>query len=370
MSLKQIFCQDKAISVLRKAFVADRVPHAYIFAGPEGVGKFKAAREWAKLLLCENPVVENNFPDSCGLCSSCLGFEAGSHPDFEVVYKELLEFTRDGKGKTTPLKLPINVVRQFLIEKVRQRPTLAGKRVFIVTEGEKLSTASQNALLKVLEEPPAYCSIILLCTRLESLLPTTRSRCQTIRFGPVAEQRIVDKLGQMGLGGDKALYFARFSQGSLGQACRLASLELAQADFYTTKKQLISCIAAIELKDSLDKAQWLLDESRRLSAIWSKLEEDISKTDIGRKVTKILVRVVISALGDVLRLQLSGEEKIINFEQMGKIKELAKRFGPDRAAEKIIDCYSILYWVDSAVNEKLIFEQVLLNLFVSGRINV
>ena len=105
MSLKEIFCQDKAISILQRAFAADKMPHAYIFAGPEGVGKFKTAYEWAKLLLCKNKVVAResrivnqtpntkprttNFADSCGECDSCLSFETGSHPDFNPIYKEL-----------------------------------------------------------------------------------------------------------------------------------------------------------------------------------------------------------------------------------------------------------------------------------------
>jgi DNA polymerase-3 subunit delta' len=110
-----------------------------------------------------------------------------------------VEFTEDGKDKKTPVAFPIDVVREFVIDKVSNRPTLSRQRVFILSEGEKLSKESQNALLKVLEEPPEYCTIILLCTRLEKLLPTTKSRCRTVRFGPVAEDRIVEKLRQMGL---------------------------------------------------------------------------------------------------------------------------------------------------------------------------
>src|SRR4030042_5760809 len=102
MALKEICCQDKAIAVLRRAFAADKVPHAYIFAGQEGGCKFKTAHEWAKVLLCENPTAENDFAESCGLCRSCRLFDAGAPPDFNHVFKELGEFTRDGHGKTRP----------------------------------------------------------------------------------------------------------------------------------------------------------------------------------------------------------------------------------------------------------------------------
>ena len=106
MPLKDIFCQEKAIFDLQLAFVGDKVAHAYIFAGPDGVGKFTTAKEFAKLLLCKNPVERGDFTDSCGNCDSCRVFEAGSHPDFEHVYKELLKFTKDGKDKDTPVEFP------------------------------------------------------------------------------------------------------------------------------------------------------------------------------------------------------------------------------------------------------------------------
>jgi DNA polymerase III subunit delta' len=193
MSLKEIFCQDKAISILQKALAGDKLPHAYIFSGAEGIGKFKTAREWAKLMLCEKPVTENKFADSCGTCKSCRLFEAGSHPDFNLIYKELLEFTEGKKDKKTPVDLAIDVIREFIIGKVSTRPTLSRKKIFVISEAERLNAESQNCLLKVLEEPPEYCFIFLLCTRMEKLLPTIKSRCQTISFAFIDEERIIEK---------------------------------------------------------------------------------------------------------------------------------------------------------------------------------
>jgi len=264
MSLKEIFCQDKAIDILQRAFASGKSAHAYIFAGLEGVGKFKTAREWAKLLLCKSPVIENGFADSCGSCQSCRLLEAGSHPDFNSVYKELREFTADGRGKPPPADLPIDVIREFLIAKVSTRPTLSLRKVFVV----------KNCLLKVLEEPPGYCCIVLLCTRLERLLPTTKSRCQIIRFGLVDEDKIIEKLKDMGIEEKQAQYFARLSQGSLGAACRWAKLELADANLYETKKELISSLAGYEFADALNLAQELLDKSKKIAAVWTSLDKN------------------------------------------------------------------------------------------------
>ena len=97
MALKDIFCQDRAIGTLERAMAAGRVPHAYIFAGPEGVGKFTTAKEWAKLLLCENPSASNGFFDSCGKCQSCEDSMQAHIPIFNRVYKELLPFTEKEK---------------------------------------------------------------------------------------------------------------------------------------------------------------------------------------------------------------------------------------------------------------------------------
>ena len=107
MSLKDIFCQGKALLVLLSGFVNQKQAHAYIFAGLEGIGKFKTASEYAKLLLCSEPIIETKSADSCGSCKSCKMFEADSHPDFNFIYKELREFTKDGKNKAAPVDIPI-----------------------------------------------------------------------------------------------------------------------------------------------------------------------------------------------------------------------------------------------------------------------
>jgi DNA polymerase-3 subunit delta' len=370
MPLKDIFCQDRAIVLLQRAFAADKVPHAYIFAGMQGVGKFRTAREWAKLLLCRSAINENGFADSCGSCQSCRLFDADSHPDFHKVYKELIEFTKDGKGRKTPVDLPIDVVREFLIEKVTTRPTLSERKVFVVGEAEKLNNASQNCLLKVLEEPPQYCCIILLCTRLERLLPTTKSRCQIVRFGPVDQGRIIEKLKETDLDENKIRYFARLAQGSIGRACQWADLELAGVNLYQTKKMLVTSLVGCKFAGVLDLAQKLLDETRRIAAAWSSIDKDTSKTDINRRAQKTFIQIIVSVLYDVMRINVIKDQEIINFDQQEQVKKLAGRFDSGQAGQSIAHCYRTLRWIDSSVNEKLVFEQLLLKLVDSDIIKV
>jgi DNA polymerase-3 subunit delta' len=368
------------------------MPHAYIFAGAEGVGKFKTAREWAKMLLCKQPIftaehaetaeknhrmnsacpaVRPDFADSCGVCQSCRMFEADSHPDFNHIYKELLEFTKpENKDKKTPVDVAIDVIRIFLIDKVSNKPTLSQKKVYIVSEAERLNASSQNAMLKVLEEPPEYCTVILLCTRTEKLLPTIKSRCRTIRFSCIDQERIIDKLKAMGIDSEKAQYFARLAQGSLGQGCQWTQLELAGSNLYQTKKELVSFLSTYKLVDCLDKAEWLLDKAKKIADVWEELDKTTSKTDINRKAQKTLIQIIISALYDAMKMDITGPRGLVNSDQQEQIKGIAERFGPEQSAEKIADAYKTMHWIESSVNEKLIFEQLLLNLVVSDTIKV
>ncbi len=366
MSLRDVFCQDRAIGILQRGLAADRPAHAYIFAGLEGVGKYQTAREWAKLLLCRKPLMKNNksesFADSCGVCDSCTLFEAGSHPDYAHVYKELLEYTREGKGKKTPVELPIDVIREFLIEQVAIRPTLAHHKVYVISEAEKLNANSQNALLKVLEEPPPYCTIILLCTRLEQLLPTTRSRCQIIRFGPVDEDRIVSHLTGMGLGSKQAAFFARLAQGSLGLACQWARLELNGAGLFEIKREVVTSVADGKLAEALALAEQIMENAKHLATGWADLDKTTSKSDLTRRANKTLIQIILAALRDVTIVHLAGNRPLIHADQREQIDRLARRLDPEPALEAVGESYEMLRWLEDNVNERLIFERLLLRL--------
>jgi len=366
MSLRDVFCQDRAIGILQRGLAVDRPAHAYIFAGPEGVGKYKTAREWAKLLLCQKPHTKKDksgaFADSCGSCESCTLLEAGSHPDYAHVYKELLEYTRDGKDKKTPIELPISVVREFLIEQVAIRPALSQRRVFVISEAEKLNANSQNALLKVLEEPPSYCTIILLCTRLEQLLPTTKSRCQTVRFGPVEEDRIVSHLVQMGLGSKEAAFFARLAQGSLGRAGQWARLELNGVGLFEIKRGIVTSLADCQMTEALALAERILENAKQIATGWADLDKATSKSDLTRRADKTLIQILLSALRDVTMVHLAADRPLINADQPEPIARLAHRLDPEPALEAVSDGYEMLRWLEDNVNERLIFERLLLRL--------
>ncbi|MCD4830289.1 MAG: hypothetical protein K8R02_00605 [Anaerohalosphaeraceae bacterium] len=365
MNLSDIFCQERSVEALRQAFGCGRVGHAYIFAGANGIGRFATAGVWTKLLLCESPTSENELYDSCGKCQSCIAFEAGAHPDFNHVYKELVQFTKNpANRKKIPIDLPIDVIREFVIDKVFQRPSLSQTKVYVISEAEKLNASSQNALLKVLEEPPSFCFIILLCTRLEALLPTTQSRCQIIRFGPISQERIVEKLS-----GDvpeaEARYWGRFTEGSLGGAISFSQLADEKTSFYEFKKSLVEKLARFELAQAVDFAQWIIAGVKTTSDIWAKKNPNVNTSDIKRQTQKAVISMIISAFADAMKAGFVSAEDFINFDQAQQIMVLAERFGAEGASEQISKCYEAISWIEASVNEKLIFEHLLLN-FVSS----
>src|SRR5690242_5859505 len=115
-----IFGQDAAIEFLQQAYRADRLPHGLIFAGPVGVGKATTARALGQLFLCEKPK-SNAMP--CGKCDSCRVFEAGNHPDYHVITKELIR-VHDRAGTSKAVDLSINVIRPELIAKAAMKPMM------------------------------------------------------------------------------------------------------------------------------------------------------------------------------------------------------------------------------------------------------
>jgi DNA polymerase-3 subunit delta' len=434
MAMKDIFCQDGAVAALQRAVGSGKVAGSYIFAGPEGVGKYKTAKEWARVLLCErnarNPKSETRNPkqgskheessvvspalagkrqssakskkqegeEACGECESCRLFEGEGHPDFHHIYKELSQFTEEGKGKTTPVAFPIDVVREFLIEKVAGTPVVSKRKVFVLSEAEKMLGPAQNALMKVLEEPPADCHIILLCTRLDKLLPTTLSRCQVVRFGEISEEKIIEQLGERGVDATAARYWARYTGGSLGRAIWWGGLQLGEQNCYAVKRELVSRVANLELGDSVELAQWMSDTGKAIVDAWEDEvgeEKTINRSDIGRRVSRGLIYMVATVFSDAMKKEnpksevrnpkqetkheFSNDPKmaqhtvplqqekerdgsIVNVDQMEEIEKVAGRFDVEGCAEVVAEAYKAMNWIEASVNEKLVLEDLLLSI--------
>ena len=181
--------KDSLIQLLR----SERVPNSLLFAGPEGVGKKQFAIELARSFVCQSP--RNGL--ACGSCSACKRVGLFNTPTSEKGDDYDLVFFGEHPdvGIVIPYKrnLRVGAIRALEMQ-ANYRPYEARARVLIIDDAEKMNDAASNALLKTLEEPSSTTFLILITSRPDALLSTIRSRCQTIRFAPVAETELEDLL--------------------------------------------------------------------------------------------------------------------------------------------------------------------------------
>ncbi len=210
-----ILDQPAAVDQLRKAYAADRLPHGMVFAGPAGVGKGTTAAALATLFLCEHP----RGDAACGTCASCVAMAAGVHPDYHVVYKELIR-VYDRSGISKGVQFSIDVIRPEVVEKAAMASAMNRGKVFVLEQADLLNPNAQNALLKTLEEPAGRTLVVLLTDAPGQLLPTIRSRCQTVRFGGMRPATVVAELRRRGIESTAAADAARVAGSSLGTAIK------------------------------------------------------------------------------------------------------------------------------------------------------
>jgi DNA polymerase-3 subunit delta' len=234
--------------------------------------------------------------------------------------------------------------------------------VYVIHEAEKLNTAGQNSLLKTLEEPPTFCVIILLCTKTEALLPTIHSRCRMVRFGLIDKAHIMSALKERGIPAPAAAYWSGFADGSLGQALTWATLDCDGKSVYDLKKDLLLRLGEFRLADTIELAEWLSQAAKMVSSALGKIAGQVSTTDINRRGQKLMIQMILWAISDAMKISLGVTDGLVNADQRDMIEKLASRLDSDRAAELVLRGHQKIQWIDSSVNEKLIFEGLLLNL--------
>ncbi|MBI4507996.1 MAG: DNA polymerase III subunit delta' [Deltaproteobacteria bacterium] len=211
--LHEVLGQDRAIALLRRALAAGKVPHAYLFAGPSGVGKRTAAVALARALNCERA---QGAWIACGSCTACEKIASGNHPD-------LLFVRPSGAGNF----IAVGDVRE-LIARLSFAPHEGSARVVVVEDADRLRPESANAFLKTLEEPPLRTHFVLITASPDALLVTIRSRCQRVGFLPLSASLVTEILTASGTAPETARTAAALGGGSVSRAmeyCQEDALE-------------------------------------------------------------------------------------------------------------------------------------------------
>lgn len=174
-AFNEVIGQEVVTTILKNAFITNRLTHAYIFAGHKGVGKTTIARILAKLLNCLNP----KEGEPCNACENCLSIDKGSFPDLI----ELDAASNRGIDEIRNLK-----------EEALYVPIKGKQKVYIIDEAHMLTKEAFNALLKIIEEPPPKTTFILCTTEIDKIIPTIQSRCQKFHFERVSQENIIKYL--------------------------------------------------------------------------------------------------------------------------------------------------------------------------------
>jgi len=314
LSLSDVKHQRFAQRVIQEAVASGRLPHAYLFHGPDGVGKEMVARGLAQLLLCPAPVDRevsdgaavgvSSLRTGCQACEDCHWVEAQTHPDLHIVFRQLNRQHPDAVvRKRKALEIGVDVLRHFVIERVNRTPIRARAKVFIIREADRMNIQAQNALLKTLEEPPGTTYLILLVSSIDRLLPTTLSRCQVVEFDALPENFVVTRLAERfpDLAEEQLRWHARFAQGSIG-----AAVVGVEDGIYSVQRDLLASLTALLSSDScgVDSSavakEWI-DTAKNLSEGYRKRDPDMTDTESTRRGLKTILHLAADRFGEQLR---------------------------------------------------------------------
>ena len=317
MGFESVIGHEQPKRFLQAALQSDRLAHALLFHGPDRIGKRLTAQVLAQAVNCEaEPALSPS--DACGTCRSCRQIGIGSHPDVTM-----LEAT-SGKGETEQTR---EIESRFIY-----RPLVGNRKIVVLDNADLLRQEAANALLKTIEEPPPDSLIILVSAHPESLLPTIRSRCQELRFAPLALGLVTDVLiQQRGLSATDARFLAMASGGRLGfameaeagalRAERAAFLELVSRKSLESIGSLFGVAETIAKSDQSEAALgWLAGWFRDLALL--KVSGDPGRLinadcldDLNRFAATLTLEKILE-LADFVETMQQGLERNLNKQLM------------------------------------------------------
>lgn len=245
----EIIGHQDIIGHLKEAIRQGRVSHAYLLTGEKGSGRRMMAGAFAMALECRE-----SLDDACLVCESCRKARHQSHPD--IIY-----VTHEKSGVIT-----VDEIREQVVNTAALKPYESPYKIYIIPDADKMNVQAQNALLKTLEEPPAYAVFMLLSVSAEALLPTIVSRCTVLDIRPLSQTAVKEFLiRQHSLPDYEAEIAAAFSQGNIGRAREAVLSE----EFMMMTERIVILLRRIEEASTVE----LVDFIRILTAEKQNIQE-------------------------------------------------------------------------------------------------
>jgi DNA polymerase III subunit delta' len=314
-----------AVDMLKKHVINGTTRHAYLFAGPPGLGRRTLALRFAQALNCPTPV-DAGIP--CGECRDCKQIAAMQHADLTIIQAE-------SEGGT----LKVDQIRETR-RSLTLKPYQANYRVALFLRFQEANDNAANALLKTLEEAPSYAVLILTADNPEQLLPTIVSRCEVLRLRPLKIESVQSALENRGVETSLAKLIAHISGGRFGYALRLIENE-----------------ALLEKREErLNDLQSLISASRvEKFAYADKLARD-------KESMRQTVLIWLSYWRDVMLRSAQAETPLVNVDRNVEIEDLAGRLDLSIARRAVSDFEDVLEKMERNVNSRLLAEVLLLDL--------
>ena len=220
---------EKLKRTLETSVNLNRTSHSYLFVGISGIGKKLIAKEFAKMLLCLNK------EKYCNKCKSCIEFNSKNNPDFIFIEAD------NGSIK-------IDQIRE-LQKTITEKPIISKNKVCLINDADLMTVEAQNCLLKTLEEPPSYMTIILIGANESDFLPTIKSRCTIMHFEKIKDKEIEKYLQEDFENQDTISTLISIADGSIGKAINLRS----KVEMYKNICAIIENLDKCDIIDILKK---------------------------------------------------------------------------------------------------------------------
>ena len=320
MSLAEVLGQPRAIRMLQKAVSADRMSHAWLFAGPPASGKRLAARNFAKLINCQSPQESEGVVDCCDKCTSCTKIDSFNHPDVKWIEPE---------GKISTIK--IEAIRG-LQSSIYLKNYEAKWKAYVILEADSMTEQAANALLKTLEEPPAGATLILTAGSVNRLLPTIVSRCQIVKFNALKlDQKVKILTSKLNLDSEQAVYLSRLSES-------------------------VNTDALEEEEDFLRYKNDLIDE---FISGFSNTQTDSGIYRMQKRELEFALAAVLWWYRDILVYKKTADLNLIaNIDRSEDIKKESQRFGEGELAVIINSIVEAQALLKRNVNPKLVLSKI------------